>query len=171
MNRNSLASIPARKTLLRSLLATLLMASVAAPAIVIAAETGMAQSADTTKMDGRVEARITSLHSKLSITADQESKWKDVTDVMHENADAIRPLIEARKANGASMNAVDDLKSYAQIADVHADGVKKFAAAFEPLYDSFSDAQKKTADAMFRKAGHRGAKHHAKAAASDAAAQ
>jgi len=169
MNRNSFA---ARKTLLRLLLATLLMASVAAPALVIAAETGMAQSAGTSKMDGRVEARITSLHSKLGITADQESKWKDVTDVMYENADAIRPLIEARKANGASMNAVDDLKSYAQIADVHADGVKKFAVAFEPLYNSFSDAQKKTADAMFRKAGHRGAKHHhAKAAASDAAAQ
>jgi hypothetical protein len=169
MNRKSYAT---RKTLLRSLLATLLMASVAAPALVMAAETSMAPSTDTTKMDGRVEARITSLHSKLGITADQESKWKDVTDVMHENADAIRPLIEARKANGASMNAVEDLKSYAQIADVHADGVKKFAAAFEPLYNSFSDAQKTTADAMFRKAGHRGAKHHhAKAAASDAAAK
>ena len=120
------------------------------------------------KHEDAVERRITDLHSKLKITPEQESKWKDVTDVMHENAGTVRPLIEARKANEATRTAVDDLKSYAAIADAHADGVKKFAVAFEPLYDGMSDAQKKTADALFRKHGHEGAHHHVTGAATGA---
>ena len=37
--------------------------------------------------------------------------------------------------------------------DAHADGIKKFTPAFETLYVSMSDAQKKDADALFRHGG------------------
>jgi hypothetical protein len=47
------------------------------------------------------------------------------------------------------MNAVDDLKSYGEIAEAHAAGIKKFVEAFEPLYSSMSDDQKKAADRAF----------------------
>ena len=52
------------------------------------------------------------------------------------------------------MNAVDDLHSYEAIADAHAAGVKKLMTAFETLYASLSDAQKKNADAVFRHRPH-----------------
>jgi hypothetical protein len=48
------------------------------------------------------------------------------------------------------MTAVDDLKSYGEIADAHADGIKKLTPVFAALYASMSDAQKKEADAIFR---------------------
>jgi len=101
----------------------------------------------------RVEARIKDLHSKLKITSAEEEQWNKLAQVMRDNAAAMQPLIEARKAKGA-MNAVDDLKSYSEIQDAHAAGLKSFIAAFEPLYASMSDDQKKTADQLFTGLGH-----------------
>lgn len=157
----------ARNPLLRAAAAAVLLASLAAPAYVAAA--GMSATGTAAPSDQKIEARITDLHDKLKITPDQESKWKDVTDVMRENTATMRPLIEARKANEATSTAVDDMKSYSEIASAHADGAKKFASAFEPLYNSLSDAQKKTADAMFRKHAHEeGHKMHGKSAPAEA---
>jgi hypothetical protein len=47
------------------------------------------------------------------------------------------------------MNAVDNLKSYDQITDAHAEGLKKITPDFEKLYNQMSPAQKKTADSVF----------------------
>lgn len=57
------------------------------------------------------------------------------------------------------MNAVEDFKSYGEIAQAHADGIQKFIPVFEALYNSMSDAQKKNADAVFAN------RHHAKSKA------
>jgi periplasmic protein CpxP/Spy len=63
-------------------------------------------------------------------------------------------LIRDRAAKAKTMTAIDDLRSYAAIADAHAAGVKKLETAFEPLYASLSDTQKKAADAMFQRRPH-----------------
>ncbi len=52
------------------------------------------------------------------------------------------------------MNAVDNLKSYGEISEAHADSIKKLIPVFADLYASMSDAQKKEADALFRRHGH-----------------
>ena len=70
---------------------------------------------------------------------------------MRDNAKTIRTLIQERAAKAKTMTAVDDLHSYEAIADAHAAGVKKLTTAFETLYASLSDAQKKAADAAFRR--------------------
>jgi protein CpxP len=101
----------------------------------------------------RVEARIKDLHAKLSITPAQEELWGNVTQVMRDNAKTMETLIKARSAHMMAMSAVDDLKSYSEIAEAHADGLKKFVPAFEPLYVSMSDTQKKNADALFHHHG------------------
>jgi hypothetical protein len=99
----------------------------------------------------RVEERIHDMHAKLAITAGQEDQWKLVAQVMRNNELALEPLVKDRKTNANTMTAIDDLKSYAAITDAHSEGIKKFTTAFEPLYDSMSEAQKKDADALFRK--------------------
>ena len=100
------------------------------------------------RSDARVEARITQLHKELKITKDQETEWNALAQDMRDNARAMSREMQSR--NGTKpMNAVDNLKSYAQIADTHADGLKKIVPDFEKLYDSMSAAQKKTADAVF----------------------
>jgi protein CpxP len=97
----------------------------------------------------RVEQRITDLHNKLHITAAQEAQWSAVAQVMRDNAVAIRSRIEERTAGLKSMNAVDDLKSYHQIADAHADGLKQLIPAFETLYAGMMPDQQKRADRVF----------------------
>ena len=44
------------------------------------------------------------------------------------------------------MNAVESMQSYATLAELHAQDVQKLTAAFQTLYGSLSDAQKKAAD-------------------------
>jgi hypothetical protein len=98
-----------------------------------------------------VEARITDLHAKLKITPAQEELWNNVVQVMRENGKAMEPLRKARSEKVATMTAVEDVTTYAEIADVHAAGIKKFVPVFSALYDSMSDAQKKNADVIFRR--------------------
>jgi periplasmic protein CpxP/Spy len=98
----------------------------------------------------RVEARIKDLHASLHITAAQETQWNGVAQAMRDNAKAIETVAADRTENLATMSAVDDLRSYESLSEVHADGLKKLVAAFAPLYDSMSDSQKKAADTLFR---------------------
>ncbi|NPT41683.1 hypothetical protein GNZ12_10190 [Paraburkholderia sp. 1N] len=105
-----------------------------------------------------VDTRINSLHARLQITADQESLWQPVAQVMRDNAGTMDSLRQSRMANANSMSAVDDLRSYGQVVDAHADGIKKLTSAFEALYNSMSDTQKHNADLIFRSDTHHAAK-------------
>jgi len=98
----------------------------------------------------RVEARISELRSRLKITADQDSKWNEVTQIMRDNAHKLDEIAQRRTQKDARMTALDDLNSYSEMVDARADGLKRFIPAFQSLYDSMSDAQKKQADALFQ---------------------
>jgi periplasmic protein CpxP/Spy len=101
-----------------------------------------------TRVD-RVEARIASLHNQLKIMAAQEPQWSAFAQVMRDNAKTMDALIQSRVQNAKTMTAVDDLRAYQRIADAHADGLKKLIPAFEALYVTMPDEQKKNADAVF----------------------
>jgi periplasmic protein CpxP/Spy len=134
----------------RAFAAAALVATIAfAPGPVIGA-TAIAAKASS---EDRVETRIKDMHAKLKITQAQEDQWAKVAQVMRDNEKTIEPLIKARAENAKTMTAVDDLKSYAEITDAHADGIKKFTPVFATLYASMSDAQKKEADVLFRRGG------------------
>ena len=106
----------------------------------------------------RVEQRITDLHGKLRITADQEAQWSKVAEVMRENATTIRTRIDERSASLKAMTAIDDLKSYRMLADEHADGLKRLIPVFETLYVNMTPEQQKNADRVFGEHQRRG--HH-----------
>lgn len=101
-----------------------------------------------------VEARISSLHARLQITAAQEPLWQQVAQVMRDNAGAMDSLRKARAASGTSISAVDALRAYGEMVDTHADGVRKLMPAFQALYDSMSDPQKRNADLIFHNDSH-----------------
>jgi protein CpxP len=117
----------------------------------------MMKSGDA-KRDAAVEQHIKDLHAKLKITAAEEPKWQEVADTMRENAKELDKAIDKRESAMGSATAVDDLKSYAEIAQAHANGVKKLASAFSGLYSMMSDDQKKEADAVFSHHEHEGKK-------------
>jgi protein CpxP len=97
-----------------------------------------------------VETRIKTLHSDLHITAAQESQWTQVAQMMRDNGKAMTDLRKQQADDAKALGAIDELKSYAAVIDAHADGVHKFIPVFQSLYDSMTDAQKKTADDVFR---------------------
>jgi Spy/CpxP family protein refolding chaperone len=102
----------------------------------------------------RTESRIQKLYGELKITPAQEELWKAFTQVMRDNAKTLDELNLARAEKSKTMNAVEDLKSYSEIVQAHAEGLNKYVTAFEALYNSMSDEQKKNADLLFRGGRH-----------------
>jgi periplasmic protein CpxP/Spy len=126
-----------------------------------ASTTAMAKSG--AKGDMGVESHIKDLHTQLQITPAEETQWAAVAKAMRESAAETDKAIDKREALVNSASAVDNLNAYGDIAQAHADGVKRLAAAFGPLYASMSDEQKKEADAVFaHRAHHEGEKKVAK---------
>jgi hypothetical protein len=121
--------------------------------------TASAPSAAMASADKHVEARIKDLHARLGITAAQEDAWGKVADAMRDNANSMASLTQARTAAAKTMTALDDLKSYSEIAQAHSDGLQKFTPVFTSLYESMSDQQKLNADSIFRAHALKATKH------------
>ncbi|MBJ9682272.1 MULTISPECIES: Spy/CpxP family protein refolding chaperone [Burkholderia] len=113
------------------------------------------------RREARIEQRIKYLHDQLKITPAQESQWKTFADTMRDNGDTMGRLYRARMES-RNVSAVDDMKQYAELAQANADGAKKLADAFAPLYDSFPAEQKALADTTFRSWLHHGGEHRRK---------
>jgi len=96
------------------------------------------------------EQRIQTLQKALAITPAQTPAWNSFAQAMRDNATATDALFRDRAANAKTMNAVDNMKSYASVARAYADNTQKLADAFQALYGNLSDSQKQVADAMFR---------------------
>jgi protein CpxP len=123
-----------------------------------ASATGSPMANSDAKRDVAVEKHIKELHVTLKITPAQESQWNEVAATMRENVKDLDRAIDKRVANAASATAIDDLNAYADIAQAHANGVKKLASAFSGLYSAMSDGQKKAADEAFSHRGHEAGK-------------
>jgi hypothetical protein len=125
------------------------VSSIATPARAADATTSSSASHQAAPSRDRLEERITDLHKKLHVTADQQGLWDDMAQVMRANAQKMRDNVTDRTANLKSMNAVDDLRSYQKITDEHADGLKRLIPTFEALYAKMSPEQQKNADHVF----------------------
>jgi periplasmic protein CpxP/Spy len=116
--------------------------------------TPSAMAKSDARRDNAVEQHISALHAQLGITATEESQWKVVAETMRENAKDLDHAIDARDSSVATATAIDNLNSYAEIAQAHANGVKKLASAFAGLYSAMSGDQQKEADEVFSHRGH-----------------
>jgi LTXXQ motif family protein len=101
------------------------------------------------------EVRIKGLHDQLKITPEQETLWGSVTQIMRSNDEKIDALATERHNKASTMTAVEDLRSYGDVTEAHATGIKTFVPAFEKLYNSMSAAQKANADKIFRTGGRK----------------
>jgi hypothetical protein len=95
-----------------------------------------------------VDQRIRALQSQLGITEAQTPLWNAFAQAMRDNAASTDALQRANAV--ASMSAVDNMHSYAQIARAYADNTERLATAFDSLYASLTDTQKQAADRLFR---------------------
>jgi LTXXQ motif family protein len=115
-----------------------------------------------------VEQRIKQLHAQLKITSEQTKQWDAYAQTMRENARHLDQAFQERASKLSSMNAVDAMNSYADLAGLHAENMQKLATAFRTLYETMSPEQKRNADKLFRTFAERrrAAMHKPKAAAS-----
>jgi hypothetical protein len=116
---------------------------------------GVAFAADKDVHEDRTEVRIKDMHAKLKILPAQEELWAKLKQTMLDDAKTMDALTQARVDHAKDMTAIDDLKSYGEIAEAHANGIKKLIPVFTDLYASMTDEQKKTADAFFREGSHK----------------
>jgi periplasmic protein CpxP/Spy len=101
-------------------------------------------------MQSLVERRIADLHSKLHITNDQEQQWNQFAQTMRDNAKDTDTAYQQRAEKISSMSAVENMQSFAQIEQQRSQDMQKLVPAFQTLYASLTDQQKKTADQLFR---------------------
>jgi glucose dehydrogenase len=104
-----------------------------------------------------VEQRISDMHTQLKITDMQSKPWNAFAQTMRDNAKNTAQAFQDRAQKLSSMNADEAMKSYAQLAQNHADNMKKLSSAWSDLYAVFSADQKQIADDMYR---NQGAKRH-----------
>jgi LTXXQ motif family protein len=97
-----------------------------------------------------VDQRVRGLQSQLGITEAQMPLWSAFAQAMRDNAAATDALFTQRAGAVATMNAPDNMHSYAEIARAYADNTERLATAFDSLYASLSDTQKQAADTLFR---------------------
>ncbi|MBB2203987.1 Spy/CpxP family protein refolding chaperone [Gluconacetobacter takamatsuzukensis] len=110
----------------------------------------------------QLEAHIATLHQQLGITPAQESAWNAFAQVMRDNAARFHDTIEQRRTKLASLSAPDNMQSYADLMTQRAQDLQTLNMSFRTLYNGLSDAQKKSADILFRQSdGHpkQGAAH------------
>jgi hypothetical protein len=98
----------------------------------------------------RVEQRIKELYSQLRITPAERPQWDQFAQVMRDNARDMDQAWLERIDRSQSMNAVQNMQSYEQIAAQHAQHVQKLVPAFQNLYTVMSEQQKQLADQVFR---------------------
>jgi periplasmic protein CpxP/Spy len=98
----------------------------------------------------RVEQRIKELYSQLRITPAERPQWDQFAQVMRDNARDMDQTWLQRVNHVESMNAVQNMQSYEQLAEQHAQHVQKLVPAFQNLYNVMSEQQKQLADQVFR---------------------
>jgi len=97
-----------------------------------------------------IDQRIRALQSQLGVTEAQMPLWSAFAQAMRDNAASTDALFARRAGAVAEMSAVDNMHSYALIARTYADNTERLATAFDSLYASLSDVQKRAADTLFR---------------------
>ena len=100
----------------------------------------------------RVEGRIALLRAELKITDAQTSAWNTFADALRTNAQklgALRPAMMPQ-AGSAAQTLADRLEMQERWLTARVEGIRAIKAAFTPLFSTFSEDQKKTANELLR---------------------
>ncbi len=98
----------------------------------------------------KVEQHNKELHDQLQITPQQQPQWNRFAAVTASNAADIGQAFDERGSRLDTMDALQNMQSFAHVAQVHAANMQKAADAFGALYATFSGEQKQLADTVFR---------------------
>lgn len=104
-----------------------------------------AQAQQQAPQEQGIEAQISELKKRLSVTPQQQPQFDAFAQAMRQNAQSMEPLMQQQQQS-PSHTAVDDLKAAAKFAEAEADLLKRLVPPLEALYGTLTDQQKKVAD-------------------------
>jgi periplasmic protein CpxP/Spy len=99
--------------------------------------------------------RLTELHNNLGITASEQPAWNRFADTAMGNARTLGQLDRERAEALPTMNAVQNMRSFAQIRSQEAANMQRALPAFENLYAQLTPSQRQIADQTFRNYAYR----------------
>jgi hypothetical protein len=99
-------------------------------------------------MGQHVEGRIAFLKAELKITDAQTPQWNRFADVLREQAKSMNAMRDQMMKMDEPTTLPEQLDRREKMMTSHLASMKTFKDAVGPLYASFSDEQKKTADEL-----------------------
>jgi len=105
-------------------------------------------SAHSGMMASHVEGRIAALKTELKITEAQAPQWLAFADALRGTAKSMEAMQGQMMKVAAPSSLSARLARQEETLSAHLASVKALKAAFDPLYASFSDEQKKVADGI-----------------------
>ncbi len=105
-----------------------------------------------------MDGKIAFLKAELQITEAQEPQWRAVEEALRAGAERMQKTRKefraTRDGKKEGVSALDRLTRMEAAATGAAESLREIRTAFEPLYASMSDEQKKRADSLLRRGGH-----------------
>lgn len=112
---------------------------------------GMGQMMDP----GRIAGRIAFLKAELKITDAQQPLWSAFTEALKANRAMMGDMQEMMMAaqGGAAPTLIQRIDSHERMLATRLEAVRRLKTALGPLYASFDEAQKRTADQLMMPGG------------------
>jgi hypothetical protein len=106
-------------------------------------------------VEGMAQQHLRELHNTLGITASEQPAWNQFAETALGDARTLDQLYRQRAETLPSMNAVQNMRSFAQIEAQKAANVQRALPAFESLYAELTPGQRQAADQTFRNYAYR----------------
>jgi hypothetical protein len=115
----------------------------------------------------RIDARLAYVKTALKITPQQEPQWNAFADVLRRHAQAMDQQVQQQRqareqSRTQTTSAIDRLQERQKMMADGAARMNEVIVAARPLYASFNDEQKKTADEMLNRRRGGFGHHHSR---------
>jgi hypothetical protein len=112
---------------------------------------GASWPAMCTAMAGHIEGRLAYVKTELKITEPQESLWNAYAAAARDSTSTMlaRCTTMMSRHSGSTTSLPDRLDQNEQLVTAQLDAMRAMNRALKPLYASFTETQKQTADQLF----------------------
>jgi hypothetical protein len=111
---------------------------------------GTTQSGTSWSIENMARQRLSELYDTLRITPQQQPAWNRFAQTSMQNATTLDQLYRQRAGSLQSMNAVQNMETFARIQQQQAQDMQRVLPEFQALYAQLSPQQQQAADQMFR---------------------
>jgi periplasmic protein CpxP/Spy len=113
------------------------------------------ESPDYSFMQQSARRRLAQLHERLAITPNEEPAWSSFARTSMENARRIDDMFRERAERVSTMDAAQNLRSWANIQTAESQDFQQLVPTFDTLYQALTPQQRQMADNLVRNSSAR----------------